>query len=157
VSASPATQALEAARKAIAEAEAIVRYARKRYGIVGRAGPGPRTIRFRPAPAPEIEGPDYFLSDRELAEAKAACVMLAIAKLGGRAAFYRAAGGHLLRLRGDRDRGEWSEILRHECRLSIRRAYELIALARGKQTLDEARAATKARVKKFRKIKGRKR
>jgi len=147
-----AAEALAAARKAVAEGNAIIAAMRQRYRMTGRLRPGPLARQFRPAPKPEPEGPDYFLTDREQDDARGARVMLRLARLvcGSRMAFYRAAGGHLEALRRHRDRAEWAEIIRHECALRPSRAYELMALARGDRTLEALRKSARDRQRKSR-------
>jgi hypothetical protein len=144
------------AHAAIAEAHAIVKSARRYYGITGHSHVGPLTRAFqRRAAPPPPTGPDYYLDERELADAHAVVKMLALAKLPTMrhraTAYYRAAGLYLARLRSERDRCEFAEITRHECALGLRRAYQLIALAEGRGgTLEQLRAADRARKQKAR-------
>ncbi|MBO0715842.1 MAG: hypothetical protein J2P55_00705 [Rhizobiales bacterium] len=147
----PATEALAAARKALAEGEAIVAAARRDYKIT-RSRPGQLTRQFRPTPKPEPEGPDYFLSDREQDQARAAVTMLRLGRLmrGRATAYYRAAGRYLEALQRDRDRAEWLEIIHHEAGLRASRAYELMALARGDSTVAAQREAARNRKRKSR-------
>jgi hypothetical protein len=148
----PAADAITAARKALAEGEAIVAAARCDYNIT-RTRPGVLARQFRPAPPPEPEGPDYFLSDREQDHARAAVMMLRLARLmhgRRRTAYYRAAGRHLEFLQRDRDRAEWVEIIHHEAALRPSRAYELMALARGDSTVAAQREAARNRKRKSR-------
>ena len=145
-------EAIDNALKAIAEAEAIVRSARKYYGITRRSGvAGPRMRQFQARTAPVVDdGPDYFLTDRELGDAHAARGMLKLAKITRRAAFYRAAGLHLARLRGDWPKDTWQEIVHHEAGLRPSRAYQLIALANGKQSVEAQRQSARERKRKSR-------
>jgi len=69
---------------------------------------------------------------------RAVMAMMAIARSrvkrrhGNPAPFYIAAGEHLDRLRRDKPQAIWAEIVSTHCGISRRRAYELVALARGK-------------------------
>jgi hypothetical protein len=78
--------------------------------------------------------------------------MLALARVttkpGLRSAAYRDVGIHLERLRRDRSKVEWVDLVRCSCGLSVSRAYELIAVAKGKTSLDDVRAANAARRRK---------
>jgi hypothetical protein len=148
----PAAEIFAAARKAIAEGEAIVAAAKRDYRIT-RTRPSFLARQFRPAPPPEPEGPDYFLSDREQDHARGAVMMLRLARLmhgRRRTAYYRAAGRHLEVLHRHRDRAEWVEIIHHEAALRPSRAYELMALARGDSTVETQREAARNRQRKSR-------
>lgn len=69
-------------------------------------------------------------------------------KPGLKAAALQAAGVHLERLRHGRTKLEWSDIVRVNCGISDRRAYELIKLGKRQMSLIEHRAATAARGRK---------
>jgi hypothetical protein len=75
--------------------------------------------------------------------------MLALArvtlKLGLRNAAYRDVGLHLERLRHGRPKVEFVDLVLTCCELSVSRAYELMAIAKGKKSLASTRAATAAR------------
>jgi hypothetical protein len=64
--------------------------------------------------------------------------------------FYRAAGQHLARLRSRTSREYWIELVREECRLSPRRAYELMEIAAQAKTLADLRFGKAERVRKAR-------
>jgi len=68
------------------------------------------------------------------------------------AAWFKAAGQHLQRLRQHCSRTDWIELVRTECGLSSRRAYELMEIAAGK-SVQEHRAELRRRQKKSREIK----
>ncbi len=74
-------------------------------------------------------------------------------------ACYLDAGRHFAALRHNRDQREWSEIVRAECGMSPRRAYQLMAVATGSKALETLRLEDSNRHKKHRKNKavGRKR
>jgi hypothetical protein len=128
-SAEIASAAIDAARKAIAEGNAIVKRAQETYGL--KEDPGPSRRRWIPPAPPESE-PDYFLSERDRENVHAVTTMMALARAtkrpGTRKAAVRAIGQHLERLRDvdGRDCAEWIEILRRECVLGKTRAYEII-------------------------------
>jgi hypothetical protein len=91
------------------------------------------------------------------ANVRAVNVMMLLAKMrleAGRspAPWYRAAGQHLARLRRGRGKSKWAQLVRDECGIGTSRAFELIALGRGK-ALAEARAENSGRVKKSRSCK----
>jgi hypothetical protein len=67
--------------------------------------------------------------------------------------YYREAGKALVALRQDKTKHFWEGIVREVCGLGVSRAYELMAIARGKVTLDTARERTRARQRKLRKRK----
>jgi hypothetical protein len=69
-------------------------------------------------------------------------------KRGLKAACYVAAGHHLAELRKGRDREGWADIVQRECPVSVRRAYQLMAIAAGKKPLAELRSETAARRRK---------
>ena|SRR5882672_6056125 len=69
-------------------------------------------------------------------------------KRGLKAACYLAAGQHLAELRKDRDREEWADIVQRECPVSVRRAYQLMAIAAGRKPLADLRSETAARERK---------
>jgi len=71
------------------------------------------------------------------------------------AAWFKAAGQHLQRLRQHCSRSDWIELVRTECGLSSRRAYELMEIAAGK-SVQEHRTQLRQRQKKSRKIKAEK-
>jgi hypothetical protein len=102
---------------------------------------------------------ELYLDERAFHHIRAVRTMLALARMrsiqhrGAEAAYYRAAGEHLERLRQFRNREEWTEILFYELDLSPSRAYELIALARGSTTLEALRFHKAASMKKVRKNK----
>jgi len=80
--------------------------------------------------------------------------MLRLARLmRGRSegAYYRAAGQHLAHLRRRTDRETWIDLVRRECQISPRRAYELMEIAAGTKSLKEQRFAKAKRVRKARK------
>jgi hypothetical protein len=66
-------------------------------------------------------------------------------------AYYRAAGQHLAHLRRKTSREYWIELVREECHLSPRRAYELMQIAEDAKALKELRLQKAARVRKTRK------
>jgi hypothetical protein len=128
-----ARELIAAARKLLAEGEAIVQRARDVYGITaeprnpGRAWPGP------PPPEPV---PDYYLSERDKADVVAVVTMLGLARVTKRPGTLNAAlrdvGVHLQRLRDGegRDKVAWLEIVKCECGLGKNRAYEIMAFSR---------------------------
>jgi hypothetical protein len=69
-------------------------------------------------------------------------------KPGLKAACYRDAGVHLRALRHVHDRATWADMVQRECPVSVRRAYELMAVASGTKPLAELRAETRARARK---------
>ena len=71
-------------------------------------------------------------------------------KPGLRRACYRGVGEHLRRLREGRERAQWLALAR-EAGLSPRRAYELLAPARGGKPLSKLRAEKAMRERKRRK------
>jgi hypothetical protein len=160
-----------AAKRAIAEGEAILAHARTLYGLTEDHPPGPlqrayarrrRELMAAPAPSPkppDPEPPGYCLSAADGDNVIAVTAMLALARTAGnsgtRKAVYRDIGIHLARLRTDRDQAEWAAIVTRECGLSKRRAYELIAIASGSKPLDRLRAEAAARKQKYNEIKRR--
>lgn len=156
---------ITAAKLAIADGEAIVARARALFGLSKHHRPGPlqrayaRRWREQMAakaaqpPEPEPEPPDYHLSAADGDNVIAVTTMLALARAarnsGTRKAIYRDVGIHLQRLRADRDQAEWTDIVRRECTLSKRRAYELMAIASGAKPLDRLRAEAAARKQKY--------
>jgi hypothetical protein len=88
------------------------------------------------------------------ANVRAVTVMMRLARMrleAGRspAPWYRAAGQHLVRLHRGRGKRKWAQLVRDECGVGLTRAFELVALGRGK-TLAELRAENSGRVKKSR-------
>ena len=63
--------------------------------------------------------------------------------------FYREAGAALVALRSDRPQAIWEPLVREYCGIGIRRAYQLMELARGKD-LKTLRSEASARVRKHR-------
>jgi hypothetical protein len=104
-----------------------------------------------PEPEPEEEPIDH-LTPRERHHVNGVVAMLRLARItakpGLKRACYRDAGVYLARLRRDRPKAEWAEILREDCGLSVSRAYDLMAVAEGKKRLDQLRAETAARRRK---------
>ncbi len=69
-------------------------------------------------------------------------------KPGLKAACYRDAGAHLGFLRHAHTRDDWADLVQRQCPVSVRRAYELMAVASGTKSLAELRAETAARRRK---------
>jgi hypothetical protein len=69
-------------------------------------------------------------------------------KRGLKAAAYKAAGLYLERLRIGRTKAEWVDLVQVNCGLSVSRAYELIAVAKGTKSLKDTQVATAARRRK---------
>src|SRR5215467_701030 len=67
-----------------------------------------------------------------------------------RDARYRDAGEHLARLKHGRNKLAFAGVVTRECGLSVRRAYELLALWNGSKSLESHRAETASRVKRLR-------
>jgi hypothetical protein len=66
--------------------------------------------------------------------------------------YYRDAGMALQELRADRSKEMWADIITEHCNISVSRAYELMAVAKGR-SLKELRAEKTAAVRKYRKSK----
>lgn len=62
-------------------------------------------------------------------------------KPGLKAACYRDAGVHLAALKHGRDGATWADLVQRFCPVSVSRAYELMAIAEGKKTVADVRAA----------------
>lgn len=136
-----ARQAIEAARKAIAEGEAIVQRTREQLGLKGHGEIGPKERQWRRGefgrpPVAEIKpGPDYFLSTADRENVQAVITMMAMARVskrpGTRKAMLYAVGMHLQRLRNalGRDWIEFAEIVRRECGFGKSYAYKIMHLA----------------------------
>jgi hypothetical protein len=164
-----ARDAFAAARAAVADGEAIVRRTREQLRLTERVGDGPLTIAWRtqqherPAPTPKAEpeydgSETYLLTIDDEATVRAAVAMLALARLTKRPALRKAAyadiGRHLAELRRDRDKSHFADLVKDECGISVRRAYEFMAMARGDKAIEKLRSETKARVRKSRANKG---
>jgi hypothetical protein len=145
-----ASKAMQAARKALAEGEDIVRRARQEYRIGSRreshiAPVWPAPPKPQPKPEPEPD-PKYHLSERDREDIHAINLMRRHADVAAtreqRAAYQRTIGQHLgyLRQAVGRDQRTWIEIVRRECALSSRTAYRLIETWK----LWEKRASTKS-------------
>jgi hypothetical protein len=97
-----------------------------------------------------------YLTERDQENIRGVTTMLYLARTpamrGREAAYYRAAGEHLARLQQNHRAAEWISIVREYCHLGPRRAYELVAIARG-LAVRELRARTSARTQKSREIK----
>jgi hypothetical protein len=126
---------IDAVRKAVAEAEVILRQAHDDFGFRERPGPKERAwqrgeIGKSPAPDP----PGYFLNEVEIRSAHAVVTMLGIARAtrrsGTRKAAYWNTGVCLRQLRQRRSRIEWIDIVKRECGLSKTSAYRIMAFAR---------------------------
>jgi hypothetical protein len=83
---------------------------------------------------------------------KAVRSMLALAhvtmKPGLRSAAYRDVGVYLGRLRRGRSKAEWVDLIQCNCGLSASRAYELMAVAEGKRSVESLQAEKAARARK---------
>jgi hypothetical protein len=154
-----------AAYEALDAGRAMVRATHRQFHFAERRGPGPAMVRWqqeqgaRPAaPAPKVEVLDgsetYFLSDDDIAAIDAVRPMLALARFskrsGVRNAVYADIGRYLMRLRADRDKSHFADLVKEQCGLSVRRAYELIAIARGTKGLKTLRAEKTASMRKTR-------
>jgi hypothetical protein len=97
-----------------------------------------------------------YLTERDQENIRGVTTMLYLARApsmrGREAPYYRAAGQHLDYLRRNHSQADWIAIVREHCYLGPRRAYELVAIARG-LAVRELRAKTSARVRKSREIK----
>jgi hypothetical protein len=144
---------IAAGKKAAAEGLTIVAQSRTRWG--GRRAPAP-CPRFKsvPKPEPKPAPPDYALSNADHANVKAVVTMMKMANLSKsaslRAAAYRDVGTRLHELRQNRGKAEWGDILHRECGLSLRRAYELVAMATGAKPMDPLSYEASAGVKQHR-------
>jgi hypothetical protein len=91
------------------------------------------------------------LEDHDLALTRQIRVM---AYFGGRfpksPGYYREAGRALAVLRRDKTKHFWGRIVREVCGMGISRAYELMAIGRGKTTLEATRQRTAERQRKLR-------
>jgi hypothetical protein len=158
-----ADQALDHARRAVVEGLTIVERAQQDYRFEGRHGPGPREREWQlckigQPPSAEPEPPPiYHLDDSDRHNIRAVRTMLAMAKLTRKPrlknAAYRDSGTYLQRLRRGRDQTEWAEIVQRECRLSTRRAYQLVATSSAEKPLAELRSEGAARSRKYHRIK----
>ena len=103
-----------------------------------------------PEPKPDPDPPDYVLASTDCDNVKAVATMMKLAKIGKsaslRVAAYRDVGMRIDELRQNRNEAEWRDILHRECRLSSRRAYELMAMATGAKPLDQLRSKASGRV-----------
>lgn len=84
----------------------------------------------------------YPLTDADHYDLRAVVTMLALARQrrsNKREAFYKAAGQHLAHMRGNKHTEHFAELVRRHCGIGLARAYELIAIGRGKP-LAELRA-----------------
>lgn len=93
------------------------------------------------------------MAEQDERDVRAIVAMVALAKLMRRrsqAAYWRAAGQHLVRLRRRHSREWWLELIKNRCHLASARAYELIAIAEGKTSLVNIQKGTAKRVKKHR-------
>jgi len=82
------------------------------------------------------------LTAADQVDVQAVITMLALARMkvaAKREAFYRAAGQHLAHMRDGKHSEHFAELVRQHCGIGLSRAYELIAIARGKP-LAELRA-----------------
>jgi hypothetical protein len=153
--------------KAAAEGLEILRETQAAFGLKDRHVEGPFVRRWRRGEIgqPQQHEPEpersYHLTEWSRQHAQAVLSMLRLAaatkRLGLKKACYRSAGEHIHRLRfyskydpKPRDRQEWIRLVRQECSLSVRRAYELIAIWNGDKPLESLRAENTARQKKSR-------
>ena len=136
-SADIARAAIEAARKAIAEGETILRRTREQLKLrADNVGPGPRERAWRRGEfmkPPESEpDPDYYLTEADKVNIHAVGAMMKIAQAtkrpGMRKAALRTVGQHLQRIRNvqGRDWTTFAEIVRRECGFRKSLAYEII-------------------------------
>lgn len=130
--------AAAAGKKAAAEGEAIVRRACEQYCLpehpTGRPRPWPGPW---PGPPPLDPEPDYDLSERDREDVHGVVALLKLAQIttrpGTRRMLLRNISVHLQHLR-DRAKQEWFAILKNECGLGQKRAYELLAFAKNNPT-----------------------
>ena len=142
-----ARELIAAGKKAAAEGEVMIAQRR----LVSRHWECPGTSSV-PEPKPDPDPPDYVLASTDCDNVKAVATMMKLAKIGKsaslRVAAYRDVGMRIDELRQNRNEAEWRDILHRECRLSSRRAYELMAMAAGAKPLDQLRSKTSDWVKK---------
>jgi hypothetical protein len=95
----------------------------------------------------------YYLSERDKADILAVMTMVRFTKLPSvaqSAPYWRAAGQHLADLRRRHRAADWKAIVQNEIGMSARRAYELVSVAEGRQTVEQLRSSNLRRVKKMR-------
>jgi hypothetical protein len=150
-----ASALIAAGEKAAAEGQAILAQSRTEWG--GRARRAPAAFpRFKsvPKPEPKPAPPGYVLTNADYGNVKAVVTMMKMIKIGKsaglRAAAYREVGTRLHELRQNRDNVEWGEILHRECGLSLRRAYELMAMATGAKPVSPLSSEASGGVKQHR-------
>jgi hypothetical protein len=151
-----ARQGIATAKTAIDEGEAILQRTQERYRLKPHSTEPERPRLPKPKLISEPELPDYVLTAADHVNVAAVMAMMKMADAaqseGLRKAAYRDLDLHLQELRQNRDQAELATILRHECGLTLRSAYQLVATAIRTKRLEQSGFEHRARDGKRRAI-----